>query len=428
MLRVFVRAPSLWLWPFFVGLGSALFREGMVIPWLVVIIWGTLGRGRILLWSCLLGACWGMFVVPISWSRLSWTAWVIGDDSARVLLVNQEMTSIVRWRQWGKERVQRVVPAREASLATALLYGENGFSTQDKRLIRSIGLSHLTAVSGANLSFLLLLLLALSGWRRASYRVRVWLQQSLILGCVLITGATSSMVRAGVMASVTVWARAVGRRSRFLRALIVSALLIACIEPRRVLVDLGWQFSLLACCGLAMASGNEERPSGLFQAIRVSVWAWVWTLPVQLWRFQEWSWVGVLGTILLTPIVELIQVGTVCVLLVPHSWTGHLLEMLLSSVWKFFEVLASVQSPIRGATGGFAYLLLYIPLIFALIHKMTQSWGRSVSRHLDTSTRIQLKGLGKWILYAPNFLDTSPDLVREVIISILKASASTNGR
>lgn len=427
MLRVFVRVPSLWLWPFFVGLVTVLFRDGVMIPWMAVLFWVMVGRGKVLLWSCLLGACWGMFIVPISWQRLSWTAWTIGDDSARISFVTNESSNALRWRRWGKVRLQRVVPSREASLATALLYGENTFSAQDKRIIRSVGLSHITAVSGANLSFLVLLLLTLSGWRHAPYRVRVWLQQGLIIGCVLITGATSSMVRAGVMASITVWARAVGRRSRFLRALLISALLVICVEPRRVLVDLGWQFSLLACCGLAMVTGEEGRPSALVQALHISVWAWIWTLPVQLWRFQEWSWIGVIGTILLGPVIELIQMGTVFVLLIPHPWTGFILKMFLSAVWGFIELLARIQSPIRGTTGGFAYLFLYIPLVVALIHKMTRSWGGNVSSFFDTSTLCWLKALATWVFHVPNFLDTCPDLVISSFVSILKTSANIPG-
>lgn len=427
MLRVFVRTPSLWLWPFFVGLGSVLIRGGMVVPWLAVVFWIIRVRARLWWWCVVLGACWGLCIIPASWPRLSWSAWVVGDSTARATIVHEDSRGVEYLRRWGSERLRQVVAEREATLATALLYGENSFSSKDKQLIRSIGLSHLTAVSGANLSFLLLFFLTISGWKWLPYRLRVWVQQGLILFFVVFTGAASSMVRAGIMASVGVWAVAVGRRASFLRSLFIAAVLIVLLEPRRMLTDLGWQFSLLACLGLSMASAKEERASTVVQGLRVSFWAWVWTLPVQLWRFQSWSWIGMVASVALTPTIELVQVGTVTVILVPHRWAGHLLQGTLSMVWGSFEYLASLQQSLAGASAGSSYLLLYIPLTLLLIHKNTQPWVGDVSSFSDTSRRRRLLALVKWGFHVTDFLDSCPDLVVPSFVSMLKTSARVTG-
>ncbi len=427
MLRVFVRAPGLWLGPFFFGMAASLFRGGALVAWVAVVLWDIEARGKVLVWSCVLGMCWGMFVLPMNESRLSWTAWIVGDDAARVFLQAEESATVLRWRAWGAERLKQSLPTREASLATALLYGENTFSSKDKRLIREIGLSHMAAVSGSNLSFLLLFLFTVSGWKKLPLRWGVWVRQGLILLCVVGTGAASSMVRAGVMASLATWAGVVGRRSRFLRSLLVSAALILCLEPRRILVDLGWQFSTCACLGLCMATTTEQRPSSIFQALRVSFWASLWTIPIQLWRFQSWSWIGVVATVALMPVLEMIQVGTVALLVFPHPFIGSVLSVFLAAVWQAFEYLRAMQAPMQGATGGGAYLSLYIPLGLLLIHKNTQSWGQDVSDVLDVSLWIWGKTVVRWACSVPSFLDTCPDLAIPLIVSMLKTSARTDG-
>lgn len=423
MLRVFIRAPSLCVWSFFLGLGATVFQGGMVVPWVGISLWTPIRRGTVLLWACLIGACWGAVILPMDEKKLSWSAWFTGDGSARVVFQTEEVETIAGWRRWATERLQRAIPAREASLAMALLYGENTFSSRDRRLLQGIGLTHLTAVSGANLSFLLLFLLRVSGWRHVRFRWRVWLQQGLIFWCVLFTGASSSMVRAGVMASLGAWAPAFGCRPRFLRSLLLAALFVACVEPRRLFVDLGWQFSALACIGLATATRKDDREAATIQALRVSFFCWAWTVPLQLWRFQSWSWIGFIATPFLVPIIEIIQVGSLIVIIAPFSFIGGILTVPVNFLWRCFEMLAVIQGPLPPPASTSAYLLLYIPLVFALIHKSTGFRVGEASDFFDTSLFQTGKTIAVWIWNMPNLLDTSPDLVMIAFVSMLKRSA-----
>lgn len=427
MLRAFLFLPGLWIIAFMCGLVASLFRGGVWVAWVVVCLIFAQARPKVLLLMILLGMCYGMVRTPEP-QRISWRAWIASDASARVMLRYPESRWVMAWRRTGVERLQTILSTREAGLAAALLYGEQSFTSKDKALLRDIGLSHLVAVSGANLSFLVLLILWMTGGRTATGRVRLWLQQGLIFLCVMGTGASSSMVRAGIMGSITVWSRSFGRRSRFLRSLLVAGALIAVIEPFRLVTDLGWQFSALACCGLRMTAVAEEaRRAKLVDALRVSFWAWVWTVPLQLWRFGSWSWVGMLGTVALGPMIELLQMGTVVAILAPHWVVGRVLGVMLSFTWGFFEWMRAQQAPLHGASNGLVYTALYFPLSCLLIHRITWSWGRNVSSYSDTSIIRVMKIVFLWVCHLPNILDTCPDLAMPLFVSMLRASAAERG-
>lgn len=427
MLRAFLFIPGLGIGSFLCGLAASLFRGGVGVAWVCVSLSIAYARPRMLLALCLFGVCLGMVRIPEE-QRISWSAWVASDASARIMLVPLESDRVRALRRQGIERLRTVLAVREATLAAALLYGEQTFTAKDKVLLRDIGLSHLAAVSGANLSFLVLLLLWMTGGRTAGGRFRIWLQQGLIIVCVIGTGASSSMVRAGIMGSIAVWSRSFGRRSRFLRSLLVAGALIAIVEPFRLVTDLGWQFSALACCGLRMAKvADEGRRTSLIEAFTVSFWAWVWTVPLQLWRFGTWSWVGMIGTVALGPMIELLQIGTTVAIIAPHPLIGRVLGAMLSATWGFFEWLRTQQAPLHGASNGMAYLLLYLPLAGLLIHRITWSWGRNVSSFSDVSSLRTMKTVLTWSCFLPNIFDTSPDLAMPLFVSMLRASAAETG-
>lgn len=427
MLRAFLLFPGFGIISFLSGLAASVFRGGSGVAWVTVCLLCERARPRILLLFLLLGVSYGAVRVPESY-QISWRAWIASDVSARVMLRSSESRWVIAWRGKGVERLQTVLSPREAGLAAALLYGEQSFTSKDKALLRDIGLSHLAAVSGANLSFLVLLLLWITGGRTTTGRFRLAIQQGLVLLCVIGTGASSSMVRAGIMGTIALWSRPFGRRSRFLRSLLVAGAMIALVEPFRLVTDLGWQFSALACCGLRMTTVAEEgRRKKLADALTVSFWAWVWTVPLQLWRFGSWSWVGMFGTVALGPMIELLQMGTAVAIVVPHWAVGKVLGAMLSATWGFFEWMRAQQAPLHGAPNGMAYVLLYLPLAGLLIHRITWSWGRNASSFSDASSLRTLKVVLTWSCFVPNILDTCPDLAMSLFISMLRASAAKHG-
>jgi len=128
------------------------------------------------------------------------------------------------------ERAATALPADDGSLYRGLVVGDD--RDQPRAMIdrfRASGLSHLTAVSGQNVSFVLAacgpLLRRLRPWPRLMVTV------ALILWFVTLTRFEPSIVRAGAMASLSAFAYATGRERAPIRLLGVAVIALLLIDP-----------------------------------------------------------------------------------------------------------------------------------------------------------------------------------------------------
>ncbi|RKJ81772.1 DUF4131 domain-containing protein [Butyricicoccus sp. 1XD8-22] len=94
-----------------------------------------------------------------------------------------------------KEAVGRQLPARQAGLLNAILFGDrSGMDSADERNLRKAGLSHMAAVSGMHVGFLTMFLCLVFGQRLGSF-VSIF----AILCFIPMAGASPSVIRASVM-------------------------------------------------------------------------------------------------------------------------------------------------------------------------------------------------------------------------------------
>lgn len=140
--------------------------------------------------------------------------------------------------------------ADDAALFTGLVIGDD--SRQPPELIdafRASGLSHLTAVSGQNVAFLLAAALPLLR------RLRPWWRWAATVAVVAwfmaLTRFEPSILRAGVMAMLAATAYVRGRQVRPVRLLALAALVLVTIDPLLVW-SVGFWLSVLATAGVCV--------------------------------------------------------------------------------------------------------------------------------------------------------------------------------
>lgn len=421
MLRVFLFWPVLSGACIYIGYASVRFGEEMVV-WCAVLAFYFTQCWRWFWWCIGIGGALGCLFAPAV--SISFDAWLHQDRARLPRIERVDAAWAKRVRAYGVDHFLKLFPAREAGLATGLLYGEANFTRQDKMLIRNLGISHMVAVSGANLSFLLHVASML--WRRSVRKRfwRGWIEQAVIVGLVIMTGAASSMVRAGIMALIALWAPLAGKPVRFLRSLVVSIVCMCLVWPDVLLLDIGFQFSIAACLGLVMAGSEREgRPSLLEVALRTNMWAWLWTLPLQLWLFQEWSSIGMVLGLLLAPYIEVLQVGLVLTFLVPHPRLAKGVMLGVQLVWRLLDGAVLYAQPVRQWVPVTMIGAAYVVLFTLLIHKITKTWGMNPSRSSDDSFWKWLYAAVLWGVRWSVFFDTMPDLVLSPFVSMLRTSA-----
>ncbi|MDP3975010.1 MAG: ComEC/Rec2 family competence protein [Candidatus Jorgensenbacteria bacterium] len=145
---------------------------------------------------------------------------------------------------------RRTLPAKEAALMAGLTVGaREDFSEEFRDAMAKSGTTHLVALSGYNISILVLVamsLFLLVFSQRAAFVATL----ATILAFVLMTGAEASVVRAAVMGGIALLARQAGRVYSMRNAIIFAALVMVIINPKVLAFDLGFQLSFLALLGI----------------------------------------------------------------------------------------------------------------------------------------------------------------------------------
>ena len=124
---------------------------------------------------------------------------------------------------------------------------------------KTTGLTHLVAVSGANVAILLGAVLVVARWVRLRVRGQAIVGALAIVGFVVVARPQPSVLRAAAMGLVAVLALATGRRRRALPALCAAVLFLVYVDPT-LARSVGFALSVLATGALlVVAPALRER-------------------------------------------------------------------------------------------------------------------------------------------------------------------------
>jgi competence protein ComEC len=209
----------------------------------------------------------------------------------------------------GLRQVSTVLPAEPAALLPALVVGDTSAMTPELReRFRLTGLTHLTAVSGSNLTLMLASLL----WLARRLRVRGWglraVAVSGVVAFVVLCHGEPSVLRAAAMGSVGIAALGLGGRVQGLRYLSWSVVVLLGFDPWLALAP-GFALSVLATGGIVVFARRWTQalaawvPVGLAEAFAVPLAAQLATQPVVTALSGQVSLAGVLANLAAGPLV-----------------------------------------------------------------------------------------------------------------------------
>ena len=217
-----------------------------------------------------------------------------GSDTAAVLRVRgspdvrappgPSMVFVERVRQGLRDAVADRPPEPRA-LVPALVLGDTSAMTAElAESFQATGLTHLTAVSGANLTLLLAFLLFAAKWVGVRGRALRGVGLAGVVVFVALCRTEPSVVRAAAMGLVALAALGAGGGRRGLRHLAVAVLLLVLVDPF-LARSLGFTLSVLASGGIvwwasSWVSAATWLPRPLAEAVAVPLAAHLATLPV----------------------------------------------------------------------------------------------------------------------------------------------------
>ncbi len=272
------------------------------------------------------------------------------------------------------------LPEAEAGLLPGLVVGDTTRLTPETREdFRTVGLTHLTAVSGSNVVIVLAAVLLLSRWLGLGLKAGPVLGGLGLLAFVVLARPSPSVLRAGAMGAVGLLALATGGTRRAVPALAGAVLVLVLFSPE-LAASPGFAMSVLATGGLlVLAPPWRERlagrvPGWLADAIAVPAAAQLAVGPVIVAISGQLGLLSVPANLLAVPSVAPATVlGVAVALVAPVSMTaaqGLAWLAYLPTAW--LVLISKVGATLPGAAlpwpeGGRGALLLGAVSVGALI-------------------------------------------------------------
>lgn len=260
-----------------------------------------------------------------------------------------------------KDKIEKIFPEPYASFIEGLLLGirssiPKGVSDDFK----TVGLTHIIAISGYNITLVITAVTLMFGF--LSRKKRVIVAVAFIVVFVLLVGAGSSVVRAGVMGCISLFAMYFGRKGNVSVAIILSALLMCVFNPLILVYDVGFQLSFLATVGLVYVLPKIEKIGGFLgkflskiprafcmrENLMMTLSAQSLTIPVILKSFGRFSLLCPLANIVILPFIPIVMMMSFGALVL--SFFGEFLGKIFGFV--DYVVLEIVFFFVR----GFAFL------------------------------------------------------------------------
>lgn len=218
---------------------------------------------------------------------------------------------ILKFKNILVEGVNKILPEPQSSFLGGLLYGARQSIPADlKNAFSRTGTAHIVAISGYNITIIAAAILAILQGLSVPRKRAFWASAVLIVVFVLLTGASASVVRAGLMGIIVLWARHVGRLSQAGRVLVFTAFLMLLFNPRLILFDAGFQLSFASTLGILYFSPILENYArrwpkifGLKESLLTTLSAIIATAPLIAYSFGSFSLVAPIVNLLILPAI-----------------------------------------------------------------------------------------------------------------------------
>lgn len=301
---------------------------------------------------------------------------------AQIKRVGQDSSWVNRFTRRFSAGMQTALPEPNASFGMGLLIGQRSTLQQDIiNQLTMVGLLHIVAVSGYNLT---ILVRAATKLKLNSKYQKLILSLTLIGFFILMTGFSASIVRAAIVSSLSLWAWYYGRIIRPILILAFTAAVTALANPFYIWGDPGWYLSFLAFFGILIISPIfiaklfRRPPKIIISTAMETLAAEIMTLPLIMAMFGQLSLVGIITNVLIVPLIPfamlLAAIAASAGMLVPAAagWLAWPANLLLTYILDVVHIFASIPSIFLRrsiSTPGMIYFYSAVLLVFAVAHR-----------------------------------------------------------
>lgn len=294
--------------------------------------------------------------------------------------------------------LESALPEPQASFGLGLLIGQRNILPADvSQTLLAVGLTHLIAVSGYNLTIIIDTVRRLCA-QRSKFQVAA-ASVLLILFFLALTGSSPSIVRAAIISLLGLAGWYYGREIKPLVLLLVAGAATALANPLYLWGNVSWYLSFLAFFGVVIVAPlvtrrlfGTHRPRLLPSIIIQTLCAEVMTLPYVLYVFGQISLIGLLANVLVVALVPLAMllcsIAGLSGMLLPLAagWLAWPAKELLTYMLDVSALLSRIpHSFIQHLSLGLGLLLAFYGMVLLIVF---------ILRHKNAIITERIEGVG----------------------------------
>lgn len=221
-----------------------------------------------------------------------------------------------------KQNIQELLTKETYALGIGILIGDN--SRINEKIVedfKNSNLSHILAISGAHINYVVLTVSILFTKKRAGIKAQRVVTIMMMLFFMELTQMTSSVVRAGISCIIYMLASLLYRKADVINAMAISTLLILLNNPFK-LFDIGFQLSyagtlgIILFCKLINIPIKNKLLKYLKDSIIISISANIFIIPIMMYQFNTISLTFILSNLLAGPLLGISIILEIIVLLI----------------------------------------------------------------------------------------------------------------
>lgn len=284
------------------------------------------------------------------------------------------------------EKTAEVILPPEGALLSAMTLGDKTrISEKLSNDLSRAGLSHMVAISGLHIMVLFSILLSCFLW------IGCWRKEATIFTIlflifyILMIGAPSSAIRAGVMGGLLYLGMAFGRLNQSSRAITFAATGMVVSNPLILTRDVGFQLSFLASLGLIyflpiLKEKWQVKDSMIKELLCITLAAQAFCLPILIYNFGQVPILSPLSNILVVPLLSWLFGASLLFLLLGTVFPPLALPLsfIIWLPYTFIVKILGLISAVPFSTINFKVSLVVVFLCYILLFYFTARENKKV--------------------------------------------------
>jgi len=238
-------------------------------------------------------------------------------------------------------------------MAGLLMGSRRGLPEHLTNDFKKVGLSHIMAISGYNITLVIVMISGFFWFLKKDIRVIV--SSVFVIIFVIFVGMSASAVRAAVMGILGLFALRYERKYDVARGLLITVFVMSLWNPLIVFYDAGFQLSALATGGLIyIYPWLKERLKllpeffGIRETVGGSLSAQIAVLPIMIFNFKQISLLGVFANVMILPLIPFVMFlgfGTLILSFLSEKlgmMMGFLAYLLMKLIVVIIELFAKI--------------------------------------------------------------------------------------